>query len=258
MPKGCKNTQRSRIPALKANKSAILAAAPSKIPRASNVSTPTARETLHAVSTISITKSRIAVLVGAPTTIAKRSKPAMAPASPFLSWNVTAKAEATKSESPKPARAAPSNHAHYARPHMGQPCTAGAIDHLLKCGHKIITSQPETCAQNCHQPRTDSPNPRSLDQPFVCMTCVVIEISKERIKKRDSFCSALMRVAKGSGREPPMEWVREKLSAVDIAWRELDYQQIKEKLSEGRFCQVVHVDEDFKELVDKALSKRSQ
>lgn len=67
-----------------------------------------------------------------------------------------------------------------------------------------------------------------------------------------------MRVAKGSGREPPMEWVREKLSAVDIGWRELDYQQIKEKLYEGRFCQAVHVDEDFKELVDKALSKRTQ
>ena len=75
--------------------------------------------------------------------------------------------------------------------------------------------------------------------------------------KWNSYYSSLMLLAKRSGREPPMEWIREKLSVVDLMWRELDSQQIKEKLSEGRFCQAVHVDEDFKELVNEALSKRN-
>lgn len=77
------------------------------------------------------------------------------------------------------------SHSFFIGPHVDYPCTAGDLVHDLRCGHKVVTEQPEICASNCigaftrrhvpnpeHKDKEPPPNARDLDKAFRCPVCV--------------------------------------------------------------------------------------
>lgn len=140
-------------------------------------------------------------------------------------------------------------HPRYVAAHMGEPCTIGSLDHLLKCGHKVMTSKPDMCAKNCHKVRSEYANPRSVDEPFVCMACVTEELRNEHAEKVRSFRDELKSVAKQMKKTNPDEWISQKLQIMHIAWRDLEIEKLEAKAVEGRSCHAIYVDEDYQSLI---------
>ncbi|KAI7552525.1 hypothetical protein KC331_g1824 [Hortaea werneckii] len=60
----------------------------------------------------------------------------------------------------------------YVGAHVDSPCTAGDLIHALKCGHKIMTDNPEVCAANCIGAFVGYANPKDLDRAFNCNVCI--------------------------------------------------------------------------------------
>lgn len=60
----------------------------------------------------------------------------------------------------------------YVGAHVDSPCTAGDLIHALKCGHKIMTDNPEVCAANCIGAFVRYANPKDLDRAFNCNVCI--------------------------------------------------------------------------------------
>ena len=92
-----------------------------------------------------------------------------------------------------------SDDSHYITAHLGEPCTTGALDHLLSCGHKVTTDRPEDCASNCSQ-HSMSADQRVLDEDFICMACTTTRIRKDHANKARVFEQDLKRVAKVAGK----------------------------------------------------------
>lgn len=163
----------------------------------------------------------------------------------------------TATEKPKASRSGSNNHPHYVTFHLGEPCTVGALDHLLTCGHKIMTTHPENCASNCNQQDPQHTNPRSLDQAFTCMACIVEQIKKEHAEKVLSFCAALEAVAGTIGKADAANWMKEKVTIMEIAWRDLELDQMREKAATGRSCHAFYVGEDYQDMVNEVLTSRN-
>ncbi|KAI7552515.1 phosphoglycerate mutase-like protein [Hortaea werneckii] len=60
----------------------------------------------------------------------------------------------------------------YVGAHVDSPCTAGDLIHALKCGHKIMTDNPEVCAANCIGAFVRYANLKDLDRAFNCNVCI--------------------------------------------------------------------------------------
>lgn len=60
----------------------------------------------------------------------------------------------------------------YVGAHVDSPCTVGDLIHALKCGHKIMTDNPEVCAANCIGAFVRYANPKDLDRAFNCNVCI--------------------------------------------------------------------------------------
>lgn len=144
----------------------------------------------------------------------------------------------------------------YYSPHMGDPCTAGSLDHLLICGHKIVTTNPEDCANNCHIAHSPHANPRSADTPFVCMACITKKIQREHIERVNSFTSELETVARASGKRVVHLWITQKLRVMEVAWRDMELEEMSRMAKEGRFCHAVYIDERYQELARKVLEEQ--
>lgn len=146
------------------------------------------------------------------------------------------------------------NHPHYITVHVGEPCTLGALDHILTCGHKVITTQPGNCASNCNQLHSPHVNPRSIDEPFVCMACITQQIKGEHAEKVSSFVAALKSVADATGKTDSAKWIADKVRIMEIAWRDLELDQMKTQAAAGRFCHAFYIEEDYADLVSDVLA----
>ncbi|KAF2767360.1 hypothetical protein EJ03DRAFT_353131 [Teratosphaeria nubilosa] len=89
---------------------------------------------------------------------------------------------------PRPIVPEPVKTSSYEAAHLDEPCTVGALMHVLEpCGHRLLTVQPELCAANCQhlrsadqlRPHCQFHNPKDLSAPFICPTCVDAEVKKE-------------------------------------------------------------------------------
>lgn len=155
-------------------------------------------------------------------------------------------------------RRSPSNeHPNYITFHMGEPCTIGSLDHHLACGHKVLTTSPENCASNCKQPpNVRHANPRSIDQPFVCLACIVEQIKVDRTRKVQAFCDTMRQVANVTAKADPAEWIPQKVAVMEIAWEEIEMEQVKSRAAQGRFCHAFYIDEEFADLASAAMDGR--
>lgn len=194
---------------------------------------------------------------GAPAAAAKKVTTMPAVGMAFTQPSGSAKQVSSRSGSaaqkkPTMDRSASNEHPNYMTFHMGDPCTLGALDHALTCGHKILTSRPEDCASNCQQPPNHA-NPRSIDQPFVCLACIIEQIKKDREHKVHAFVDTMRQVAAVIEKEDPAQWISEKVAVMEIAWREVEIEQVKTQTAEGRFCHPFYIDEEFADLASAAI-----
>lgn len=168
--------------------------------------------------------------------------------------------KSTKSDqkSPTPNQTPAHGHPNYIACHLGEPCSVQSLDHLLKCGHKVLTAGPENCASNC-QPSSNlkHTNPRSIDEPFVCLTCVVEQIKQERAEKMCSFVAAMEAVATVMAKGDPKRWIEEKLAIMMIAWREIEVDRIQSQVEKGRSCHAFYIHEEYVGLIGAAVEARN-
>ena len=148
------------------------------------------------------------------------------------------------------------SHPRYVSAHLGDPCTLGALDHLLDCGHKVLTHGPELCAGNCNQPHRDHANPRGLDDSFVCMACIVEEIKAERALKVQAFEQDLKRVDEIDGHTIFPEAIAQRIENVEVGWKALEFDEIEANARLGRVCYPFFVDPEYQESVDIIFTRR--
>lgn len=149
-----------------------------------------------------------------------------------------------------------SGNARYVSSHMGEPCTVGSLDHLLSCGHKVITRQPEACATNCVQPCSSDVNPRALDEAFTCVACIVDRLMEKNVERVRDFRSELEQVAKVTKKPDPQGWIAQKFSIMAIAWRHVDAEELFAQSKHGRFCHAIYVEADYEDLVNEVVRHR--
>ena len=167
-----------------------------------------------------------------------------------------AKVTVTSSVIPRVEDAGQNSDSRYITVHMGEPCTIGALGHLLICGHKVMTAQAETCASNCQQPHLSDRNPRGLDESFTCMTCITKHLQQKHAERVASFRAELEVVAKTTGKRNPHEWMAQKLEFMEVAWKDLEVTEMETLSKIGRFCHAIYVDEDYQELANLVMKQR--
>jgi hypothetical protein len=75
--------------------------------------------------------------------------------------------------------------------HISPPCTSGALTHRLLCGHLVLTTRPEVCANNCAVAKTTFATAklkaqgfvacaRNLDEAWKCPSCAKQETRQEQ------------------------------------------------------------------------------
>ena len=136
----------------------------------------------------------------------------------------------------------PKESSPYVAAHLGEPCTVNALDHLLTCGHKIITTAPEPCATKCQISPSKHPNPRSLEQPFICLTCILNTQQTKHAERVTSFKQELQQVAKTTKKAEPEKWIEMKVGFMEKAWRDVEMEEMREEVREGRFAYPVCVE----------------
>lgn len=143
--------------------------------------------------------------------------------------------------------------------HIGAPCSVGAMDHILDCGHKVFTSQPEECARNCDPPceRLIPSNPSRSAQPFTCMACITEEVATTLANKAASFREELQMVARETGRADPTTWIKNKITIVQMAWRDQSIEEIEVNMAKGRMANPFYIAPEILQLVEEARQRRS-
>ncbi|KXS99724.1 hypothetical protein AC578_10410 [Pseudocercospora eumusae] len=154
-----------------------------------------------------------------------------------------------------PPYALPTEGSMYCGPHFDA-CTFDAMDHKLACGHKILTAEPEPCANNCHaREPPDYAQPRDLDQSFVCMSCIGDHIHTRQVERYTAFKIELENVA--AENDKPREWVMQKLDLMAMAWQDEDVEEIKMLSSKqkGKPSQPFWIEPELQGLVDTAMKE---
>ena len=144
---------------------------------------------------------------------------------------------------------------HFVGPHLGTPCTLGALDHRIQCGHKVMTARPERCGPNCQTHSSALANARSAEQPFVCMACIVGEVKRARDAKAISFQEELKAVAKASGKPLLRKEIARHLEVMEIGWRELDLKHLRENVKHGRLSHPFYVEPEYADAVEMIISE---
>ena len=138
--------------------------------------------------------------------------------------------------------------ANFIAAHIGAPCTVGALDHQLSCGHKISTGQPEPCASNCKRSNGHHAGPEL--EPFVCITCIVDDVKARHDAKVEEFWSEMEAIASVARKDLEREDLARRLQVVEIGWQELDLKEIRERVACGRWSQPFYVDTAYLEAVE--------
>ena len=142
-------------------------------------------------------------------------------------------------------------------PHMGDPCTVNGLDHVLSCGHKVVTTSTEPCAINCFiRSPPDLEQPRDLDQPFCCTACIVDHLAARHAARCEAYVGELVARLADANVERDGEWIEEKLSFVALAWRDEDVAEIKTLCARGKACTAPWIEPEFREVVDIASKER--
>ncbi|KAF2208914.1 hypothetical protein CERZMDRAFT_91468 [Cercospora zeae-maydis SCOH1-5] len=141
--------------------------------------------------------------------------------------------------------------------HIGDPCTISCLDHMLSCGHKIITAYPEPCARNCH---TRSPpdllQPRDIGETFRCTACIIEHIAQRRRARSQSYKTELLDAAAHTYKDEA--WIAAKLDLVSVAWKDEDVEEFQSLSSRsGRNCMAPWIDPEFEDVVEIASGERS-
>lgn len=144
----------------------------------------------------------------------------------------------------------------YVGPHIGDPCTANALDHLLECSHRVITMRPEDCATNCHRDYSAYPNARNLDQPFACLVCLATVQQAKHAWRVKSFEEELTEVAKAMMKPRRQQWIKEKIAIMEPAWRDLETDVVTAQSWAGRLCHPLNVEQEIEVMVMAVLGKR--
>jgi hypothetical protein len=147
-------------------------------------------------------------------------------------------------------------HPHFISAHLGTPCTLGALDHHLDCGHKISTDQPEPCASNCKKLESKFPNPWSNDKVFVCMTCIVGEVKRAHDAKVLEFQGELKVIASAARKQISRDDIARQLEVIEIGWRELDLKVIRDRVKRGQMSRPFYVEPDYIEAVEVVTQER--
>ena len=142
---------------------------------------------------------------------------------------------------------------HFVGPHLGTPCTLGALDHRLQCGHKVMTARPERCGSNCQTHSSALANVRSAEQPFVCMACIIGEMKQAHDAKAMSFREELKAVAKASGKPLLRKEITRRLEVMEIGWRELDLKEIRERMKHGQLSHPFYVEPEYADAVESII-----
>lgn len=140
-------------------------------------------------------------------------------------------------------------HPHYVAEHLGSPCTLGALDHELECGHKVLTDQPENCASNCKCTASDLQNDRK-GRPFVCLACTTLEVQEKHDANARSFQADLEAVASAAGKILQKDEIVRRLEVMEIGWQELDSMTIKERAKPGRLARPFVVEPGYEEAIE--------
>lgn len=141
-------------------------------------------------------------------------------------------------------------------PHMGDPCTIHCLDHILSCGHKVITITPEPCALNCHsRQHPDLLQPRDIGSPFVCTACIVEHLAQRHAERRAAYVAELVDAVRDSERGDA--WIEEKLSFVSLAWRDEDVAEFRTLYIRGRPSTAPWFEPEFQEVVSIASEREA-
>lgn len=155
-----------------------------------------------------------------------------------------------------PARTA-SLQPEYTNPHFGDPCTHESLDHLLGCGHRITTMDPEPCSSNCHvRDPPDNAQLRDLDSPFTCHACIVNHLQASHEVRLSNFTAEIQAEAARMGKS--REWVDWKISLMATGWADENLREMKQKSEKGKFCHSLWIDPDWRHLVDMVMYERQQ
>ena len=140
--------------------------------------------------------------------------------------------------------------------HLGSPCTLGALDHRLQCGHKAMTPRPERCGPNCQTHSSALAKVRSAKKPYLCMACIVVEVKRAHDAKAISFQEELKAIAKASGKSLPREEIARRLEVMEIGWRELDLKEIRGRMKHGRLSHPFYVEPGYANAVEAIIQER--
>lgn len=143
----------------------------------------------------------------------------------------------------------------YPNPHFGDPCTHEGLEHLLGCGHRIWTTEPQPCASNCHiRDLADYGQIRDLDAPYMCMACIVAHLQATYDSRVDNLAAELETEA--ARLQIGHDWVVWKIALLAQGWRDEDLQEMKEKAKNGKFCHSLWIEPEWRHLVDIVMHER--
>lgn len=132
----------------------------------------------------------------------------------------------------------------YNGPQLAEPCVTDALLHVLRpCGHKVITGEPEVCANNCLGSATDFANERTAER-YICAVCISKYVKDQYEAKKTTFISSLDRLEQSIGGFKP-GWKEERLARMEQTWRNEAIEELLELQKLGRRCDAISVDEDF-------------
>ena len=155
-------------------------------------------------------------------------------------------------------QASPTESSPYIAAHVGEPCTVKALDHMLDCGHKIITAQPEPCAENCKGSYSAHANPKSIDKAFACLVCITRDQQIAHEERVAEFRAEISQVAKFTKKEDPEAWIEAKVGFMSKAWQDLQNEEMITAAKQGRFCYPVFVAAEHEDLMLTVVSERLQ
>ena len=140
--------------------------------------------------------------------------------------------------------------------HIGDPCTISCLDHILSCGHKIITAYPEPCARNCHaRSPPDLLQPRDIGETFRCTACIIEHLSQRRRARSQSYMNELLDAASHTSKDE--SWIAAKLDLVSVAWKDEDVEEFQSLSSRGRSCTAPWIDPEFLDIVEIAGKEKT-
>lgn len=145
----------------------------------------------------------------------------------------------------KPLEVVPKEGSPYIATHLGDPCTSQALDHVLECGHKVITTNPELCASNCKGSFSAHANPKGLDQAFACLACIVRAQQAKNAAKVQSFKEELEQVAISTNKPNPEQWIEAKVGFMQQAWKDLESEEMVAEAKASRYCYPVYVEPEI-------------